>query len=147
MNDAELVAELESKYNPAADKLAEGIPRNVDFWWKLVHLDPAILKGAVVSIIGLLATLGLLVNDQTQGAILTSIASIIALVQALWTRKSVTPNIKVVVYKPDPVNSPRLLASGPAISTDVVAVSNAAADDENENRELHLLPFPEKVAG
>ncbi len=145
MNDEELVSELEQKSDPAADKRAEGIPENAGFWWKLIHLDPAILRGSVVSIMGLAAAFGYLVNDQRQGAILGAIAAVLALAQALWTRRAVTPNAKVVVYKPNPVEEPEILLAGHAISTNVVAVANAAADDVDGERNVQDLPFPEKV--
>lgn len=145
MEDTELISQLEQMHDKASDKEAEGTPDQADFWWRLVNLDPAIWRGAVMSVIGLIAAFGLIVNDQTQGAILTTIASILALVQALWTRKAVTPNVKVVVYKPDPIKAPDLVVPGAAISSDVIAVANAAADNVGETRAIQDLPFPGKV--
>jgi hypothetical protein len=67
------------------------------------------------------------------------------MVQALWTRGSVTPNAKVVVYKPDPVNHPAELAPGEAVSSNVVLVANAAADTPGMEIPVDQLPFPERV--
>lgn len=145
MEDHDIISQLEQMRNPVADKQAEGTPDQADFWWRLVHLDPAILRGAVMSVIALVATFGLIVGDAKQAAIITAIGSILALVQALWTRKAVTPNAKVVVYKPDPIKAPDLVVPGPAVSSDVVAVANAAADTVHEDRQVQELPFPGKV--
>lgn len=141
----DLAAKLDNRHLPEADVLAEDIPEDPGFWWKLVHLDPVLLRGAVISIAALIGTFGLAVGDQKVEAFLGAIAALLFLVQALWTRKSVVPNAKVVAYKPDPVNAPTVLAPGPAVSTDVVQVANVAADTPSGDRPASELPFPGRI--
>lgn len=117
----------------------EGIPDVPSFFWKLTHLDPAVYRGIVVSVVGLLATFGLILSDQNSGAIVAVVSAIAALVQAIWTRGAVTPNQKVVVYKPNPVGEPTVVVAGQAVSSDVVAVANAAATKSDV---LGPIPFP-----
>ena len=140
-----LVKVLDEKLDPECDAELEQIPEDPGFWWKLVHLDPVLLRGAVISIAALVGTFGFAIGDQKVEAFLSAVAALIVLVQALWTRKAVVPNAKVVVYKPDPVNSPKELAPGPAVSTDIIQVANAAADTPEGDRPVDLLPFPERV--
>lgn len=144
MDDKVLVQALDDKHNPAQDVAVEKTVEMGDFWWRLVHLDPAILRGAVIAVALLVGTLGFAVSDQTLTAFLTAIGALLAMVQALWTRGSVTPNAKVVVYKPDPVNHPAELAPGEAVSSNVVAVANAAADTPGMEIPVDQLPFPER---
>lgn len=145
MNDQELAQALDEKHNPEQDMAVEKTVEMDTFWWKFVHLDPSILRGAVIAIASLLGALGFAVSDQKLAAFLTAIAAILAMVQALWTRSAVTPNAKVVVYKPDPVNRPADLAPGEAVSSNVVAVANAAADTPGMDMPVDQLPFPERV--
>lgn len=141
----DLLRSLDKKFDPDQDARFEEIPENPSFWWKLVNLDPVLVRGAVMSFAALAATLGLAVSDKALGAFLAAVFSLMLLVQALWTRGSVVPNAKVVVYKPDPVNAPFDLEPGPAISTDVVKVANVAADTPSGDRPQVQLPFPERV--
>lgn len=93
---------------------------NVDkttLWWRLVHLDPALLRGAVVAVVALLGALGILVSPQLPDVLIGAWAAMAAVVQALWTRPAVTANARVVVWAPDPVGSPRTVAAGEATST------------------------------
>lgn len=110
---------------------ATDIPDNPSIWWKLVHLDPALYRGLVMAIVAIAASLGFLVSDHAIEAIVSGISIFMFLVQAFWTRKAVTPNAKVVVYKPDPVEQPARVAPGDAVSTNAVAVINAAAQNKN----------------
>lgn len=145
MDDQELARALDDKHNPDQDSAVEKSVEMTNFWWRLVHLDPAILRGAVIAIVALVSALGFVVSGQTLEAFLTAIGALLAIVQALWTRGAVTPNAKVVVYKPDPVNQPALLAPGEAVSSNVVAVANAAADSPGAEIPIEQLPFPERV--
>jgi len=145
MNDTELAQALDDKHNPEQDLAIEKTVEMNTFWWKFVHLDPAILRGAIIAVAVLIGTLGFAVNEQTLAAFLTAIGALLAMGQAFWTRGSVTPNAKVVVYKPDPVNHPTELASGDAVSSNIVALANAAADTRGTDLELDQLPFPERV--
>lgn len=144
-DNRELASSLSAKFDPGGDVTLEGIPENPSFWWKLVNLDPVLVRGAVMSFAALAATLGLAVSDKALGAFLAAVFSLMLLLQALWTRGSVTPNAKVVVYKPDPIEAPFELEAGPAVSTDIVQVANVAADTPSGGRPLAELPFPERV--
>lgn len=119
----------------------EDIPKGAGFWWKIVHLEPAVYKGIIVSVVGILATFGLIISDQNSGAAYTAIAAVVALIQAVWTRNSVTANSKVLAYKPNPVDEPTVVTAGQAVSSDVVAVANAAAASPNWPLKKDL-PFP-----
>lgn len=145
MDDQELARALDDKHNPDQDSAVEKSVEMTNFWWRLVHLDPAILRGAVIAIVTLVSALGFVISEQTLAAFLTAIGALLAIVQALWTRGAVTPNAKVVVYKPDPVNRPAMLAPGEAVSTNLVAVANAAADTPGAEIPIEQLPFPERV--
>lgn len=106
----------------------DGIPEDAGFLWKLVHLNPALWRALIVAIAGVLAYLGIGFAVGFQDSIFGLIVAIIAIVQGVWTKGSVTANQKVVVYKPDPVESPHALAAGPAVSYDRDAVYSAAMD-------------------
>lgn len=86
------------------------------FWWRLVHLDPAIYRGIIMAVVGLLASLGILVSDAIPNAMIIVIGTLVVAVQALWTRTGVTPNAKVVVYVDDP-NRPKNVLPGEAVTT------------------------------
>ncbi len=145
MDDQQLAKALDDKNNPDQDSAVEKSVEMTSFWWRLVNLDPAILRGAVIAVVVLVGTFGFIVSEQTLAAFLTAIGAVIAIVQALWTKGAVTPNAKVVVYKPDPVNHPAELAPGEAISSNVVGVANAAADTPGADIPVEQLPFPERV--
>jgi len=145
MDDKALTQALDDKHNPDQDVAVEKTVEMDTFWWKFVHLHPSILRGAVIAVASLAGALGFVVSDQKLAAFLTAIAALLAMVQALWTRGAVTPNAKVVVYKPDPVNHPAELAPGEAVSSNIVAVANAAADTPGMDLSVDKLPFPERV--
>lgn len=84
------------------------------FWWRLVHLEPALWRGLIISVAVLIGTFGLVVTDNVQTGIYGVILAVVALVQALWTRSSVTANKKVVVYAPDPTGMPGVVEPGEA---------------------------------
>ena len=58
--------------------------------------EPALIRGAVVSVLSLLAALGVSwaadVDKETIGAIVGVAAVVVPLVQAWWTRRAVTPS-------------------------------------------------------
>jgi hypothetical protein len=109
---------------------SEDIPEDAGFWWKLVHLNPTLYRGLIIAIAGVLAYLGIGFAVGFQDSIFTLVISVVAIVQALWTKSAVTANQKVVVYKPDPVESPNVLASGQSISYDEAAVAHTAAHND-----------------
>lgn len=141
----DLIPGLDAKHDPRSDRDLEGVPANPSLWWKLVNLDPVLIRGAVMSCGALAMALGLTVSDKTLGAFLAALFSLMLICQAIWTRSSVTPNAKVVAYKPDPVNEPLVVEAGQAVSTDIVQVANAAADTPFGERPMGELPFPERV--
>ena len=107
---------------------SEDIPENAGFWWKLVHLNPALWKALIVAVAALLVSVGVTVfTEGIQNGVYGVIIAVVAIVQALWTRNSVTANKKVIAYKPDPVDRPNVVASGEAIVQDGAAVAAVAA--------------------
>lgn len=107
---------------------SEDIPEDAGFWWKLVHLNPTLYRGLLVAVAGVLAYLGIGFTVGFQDSIFALIVSAVAIIQALWTKGAVTANKKVVVFKPDPVDAPHVLASGEAISYDRTGVADAAGE-------------------
>lgn len=83
-------------------------------WWRLVHLEPAMLRGVVVAVVAMLGAVGILVAPALPDALLAAWGAVAAVVQALWTRPAVTANARVVVEAPDPVESPRVVVAGEA---------------------------------
>jgi hydrogenase/urease accessory protein HupE len=90
--------------------------RNTGFWWRLVHLEPAVYRALVMAVFGLLIGLGLVVGADLPEQIVVAIGAIFALIQGLWTRESAVPNDKVLAYAPDPVNMPNAVAAGVAVT-------------------------------
>lgn len=86
------------------------------FWYRLVHLDPALFRGLVVAVVALLASVGIAVTPALPDALIAVIAIVFAIVQALWTKSGVVPNEKVLAYVPDPVNAPDEIAAGSALT-------------------------------
>lgn len=105
----------------------EGIPEDAGFWWKLVNLNPALWRALIVATIALLGAVGIAVNGSIEDSLFLFITAVAAVVQGLWTRKGVTANQKVVVYKPDPIDNPTMVLPGPAVSTNSLAVTSAAS--------------------
>lgn len=87
------------------------------FWWKLVHLDPVLMRSFVIAGVTLLASFGLILAPGIPDATIGFISVLLLLGQALWTRSSVTPNAKVAVSVPDPVNAPHIVEAGEAKTT------------------------------
>lgn len=83
-------------------------------WWRLIYLNPALWRGLVVSVVALLASAGVIIAPAVPDATISVIVIVAAIVQAVWTRRGVTPNGKVVVYVPDPVNRPDEVSAGAA---------------------------------
>lgn len=106
-----------------------------DFMNRLAIMNPALLRGLVMALVWFLASIGIMISPGVPDALIGTLAAILAVVQALWTRPAVTPNAKVAVYVPDPINAPEVVAAGNAVTTatsiDIVAAARAAGD-ENE---------------
>lgn len=84
------------------------------FWYRLVHLNPALFRGLIMATVLLLVAVGVKISPDLPDILIGWVAAVLAIVQALWTVPSVTPNEKVVVYVPDPVKQPDEVASGDA---------------------------------
>jgi hypothetical protein len=86
------------------------------FWWKLVHLDPALIRGLVMAGVLVASSLGILISPDVPNSFIGFIAALLAIIQAVWTRQAVTPNAKVAVIVPDPINAPGIVKPGNAVT-------------------------------
>ena len=72
----------------------------------LTKTEPALVRGFVVSVLSLLAALGVSwaadVDKETIGAIVGVAAVVVPLVQAWWTRRAVTPAEKAILRRAIP---------------------------------------------
>lgn len=89
---------------------------NEPTWWeKLVKLDPALVRGFIVTVFGLLALiLGNQFGTEDVETVINFIVGLFALVAAVWIKPSVTPNAKVIVYDDTPLNAVPTIESGEA---------------------------------
>lgn len=94
-----------------------GVTPPNNLWWRLMNLDPALWRGLIIAVFALLGTIGVSVIPGLPDQIIGLIWIVSAIVQALWTRQAVTPNAKVAVSVPDPVNSPNVVEAGEATTT------------------------------
>ena len=106
------------------------VATSTGFFKKFIALDPLLVRGFVMAVIGLLTVTGLVVTEGNQEAILGFVMALLTILTALWGRPAVTPNIKVLAFKPDPIDHPYLIESGNATASldqvdDVVAASFA----------------------
>lgn len=91
-------------------------PRDT-IWWRLVHLDPALLRAFIVAAFLLAGGLGLSFATDLPDTLITFISAFLMLVQGLWTRGAVTANARVAVLVPDPIDAPDVVAPGEAVTT------------------------------
>lgn len=91
------------------------------FWWKLVHLEPTLLRGMISGLIGLLGAIGILVAPGLPDTILGFWVPIMALIQVIITRPVVTANARVAVLVPDPINAPNVVEAGEAVTNSPAA--------------------------
>ena len=98
---------------------------------RLVQLQPAVVRGFLVAITGVLAlVLGHSVIDNNGvETILDAYTALSALISAFWIRPAVTPHVKVVAYKPNPFTTNEV-TTGPADDL-VQAISNLDTDGVN----------------
>lgn len=96
---------------------------------RLLKLNPAIVRGLLVTLALVIAQVvgHTVISDDTISQIINGFSAIGSLIGAVWTRGAVTPNAKVVVYKPDPVNSDTV-AAGPATITPTQANQTAVLE-------------------
>lgn len=90
---------------------------NNSLWYRLTKLEPAVYRGLIVAVVAILATVGVSIAPGLPDQIIALIWAVSAIVQALWTRQSVTANAKVAVSVPDPVNAPQVVEAGEAMTT------------------------------
>lgn len=84
-------------------------------WWRIVNLQPATWRGIVTAVFVLLAAVGIKVVPEVPDAVFLVILAVLPVIQAAWTKKAVTPNAKVAVRVPDPINRPGKIEAGPAV--------------------------------
>lgn len=99
-------------------------------WWqKLLKLEPAVIRGFIVSLVAFLAViLGHQFADKDVETIINFVVTLFSLLAALWIRPAVTANPKVIVYDDTPLASVSTIKSGDAVAapTDMHAVEKAA---------------------
>ena len=84
-------------------------------WWRLINLQPAAWRGIVMAVFVFLAAVGIKVAPQIPDAAFLVILALLPVIQAVWTKTAVTPNAKVLVRVPDPVNQPLEIEAGQAV--------------------------------
>jgi hypothetical protein len=82
--------------------------------WRLVNLNPAVYRGLVVAVFSVLAAVGIKVSPEIPDVSLVVLLAVLPLLQAGWTKGAVTPNAKVAVVVPDPINEPNKVRAGQA---------------------------------
>lgn len=97
------------------------------------RMEPAVFRGLIVSIVALLASVGVIVTPALSDSIVGLIGAVAALIAGFWIKPAVTPNDKVVSYLPDPERRGKLL-SGAAITTasDGVVLYTARHGEEEQ---------------
>lgn len=102
------------------------------FFTKLFALQPAVVRGFIVTVIGLIAaSTGAVIDDKTTTLIITFVMSLLGIGAALFIKPAVTPNAKVVVADDTPLDTVSTLKSGPAVSNasdaDILAAAKGIA--------------------
>lgn len=103
-----------------------------DALWKFVHLDPALFRGVIMAGVLALSSAGIIISDDIPNSIIGFVAAMLAMVQAIWTRNGVTPNAKVAVSVPDPINAPNVVAPGEAVTNAHAAAIITAARNSGD---------------
>lgn len=107
-------------------------------WWeKLLKLEPSLVTGVIVSILGLIgAVLGVTIAPETVQNIITVVLGISALLAAVLIRGNVTANAKVIVRDDTPLSDVATIMAGPAVAKpeDMYAVEKAARRSEDGTR-------------
>lgn len=107
-----------------------------DALWRLVHLEPALFRGLIMAIVLLLSSIGIVVSPDIPNSLIGFLATVLAIIQAVWTRPSVTANARVAVLVPDPINAPEIVAAGEAVTTadDGAIITAATVGDDDAHR-------------
>lgn len=86
---------------------------------RIAALDPAIVRGVIVTVVGIIvAVTGKVIDNSTVELISTCVLAILGLLAAILIRPAVTPNAKVLAFKPDPVDAPLVIQPGEAVIED-----------------------------
>ena len=85
-------------------------------WWeKLLKLDPALVRGFIVTVFAIAGTvLKWKVLEGDADLIASGVLSLFALLAAILIRGGVTPNVKVIVRDDTPLNSVPTIEAGEA---------------------------------
>ena len=106
---------------------------NATWWERLLKLDPALVRGFVVTIIGLVgAVLKVTVLEGPVDSIVTFVLALFGILTAVLIRPAVTPNAKVVVRDETPLDEFPTLQAGSAVvpeGYDKTVVELATMDD------------------
>lgn len=82
---------------------------------RLVKLDPALVRGIIVSFFGLLAlALGQQFGTEQVETVVSFVVGLFALVAAVFIRPAVTPNAKVIVMDDTPLSDKPTIQPGEA---------------------------------
>lgn len=86
-------------------------------WIKqLATLDPAVVRGLIVSVFGLIAAVaGVTIADGTVQNVITVVLGLLGILAAVVIRPAVTPNAKVVVKDETPLEPVATIVAGPAV--------------------------------
>lgn len=84
-------------------------------WWeKLLKLDPALVRGAIVSIFALIGTALNTQLDDTAQLVVSCVLALFALLASILIRPTVTPNAKVIVLDQTPLSEVPTIEAGEA---------------------------------
>lgn len=98
-----------TEYQTGADQ-----PKNT-IVWRLVNLQPSVWRGVVTAVFVTLAAVGIKVAPEIPDVAFLIVLALLPIAQGLWTKSAVTPNAKVAVSVPDPINAPDEVSAGQAV--------------------------------
>lgn len=89
---------------------------NEPTWWeKLLKLDPALVRGFIVTFFGMLAlVLGHQYGTEDVETVINFVVGFLGLVAAVVIRPAVTPNAKVIVRDDTPLSAAPTIVAGEA---------------------------------
>jgi hypothetical protein len=92
------------------------MPDKNSMWWRLVNLEPVLWKTIILTIVAVLGSVGILVNDDLANNLVILWTTLMSIIQLVWVRGSVTANARVAVLVPDPAD-PSAVAPGAAFTS------------------------------
>jgi hypothetical protein len=94
---------------------------------KLFKFDPALVAAVVTVITAVAAAFGVELTHGRAELFAMVALGVVNVAALLWARRKTMSKHKVLAYMPDPVDRPRAVAAGPAVTAaSDVAVLNAA---------------------